>query len=71
MVEKYHVVLRSGYKMIIDDLQGCKLNKEIILQLAIKVINDTTGPNNLVTTFLVFETYFRISEFDTSISTIS
>ena len=34
--------------------------KKIRLQIIIKIINDTIEYNNLVSTLLVFETYFRI-----------
>ena len=71
MVEKYHTVLRSAYRVITDDLQECGLSKKIILQMAIKVINNIAGFNGLVPTFLVFGAYFCISELDFSIPTIS
>ena len=63
MVEKYHAVLQKAYKVIADNLQGCGLSKEIILQMAVKAINDTAGPNGLVPTLLVFGAYPRMSEF--------
>ena len=70
-VEKYHSVLRRAYKIIVDDLQGCGLSKEIILQMAVKAINDTAGPNGLVPTLLVFGAYPRMSEFDAPAPTIT
>ncbi len=39
--------------------------------MAVKVINDTTGPNGLVPTLLVFGAYLRISEFDSPTPTIT
>ncbi len=71
MVERYHAVLRRAYKVIADDLQGCGLSKEIILQMAVKAINDTAGPNGLVPTLLVFGAYPRMSEFDSPTPTIT
>lgn len=71
MVERYHAVLQRAYKVIADDLQGCGLSKEIILQMAVKAINNIIGPNDLVPTFLVFEAYSRMSEFDSPIPTIT
>lgn len=38
--------------------------------MAIKTINDITGFNGLISTFLVFRIYFYILEFDFLISTI-
>lgn len=70
-VERYHAVLRKAYKVIADDLQGCGLSKEIILQMAVKAVNDTAGPNGLVPTLLVFGAYPRISEFDAPTPTIT
>ena len=34
--------------------------------MAIKAINNTTGPNRLVPTFLVFRVYLRMSKLDSS-----
>lgn len=66
IIERYHTVLQRAYKIIADDLQGCGLSKEIILLIAIKVINNTAGPNGLVPTLFVFEAYPCMSEFDSS-----
>lgn len=71
MIERYHAVLQKAYKVIADDLQGCRLSKEIILQMAIKAINSTAGLNGLISTLLVFGAYLCISEFDFPIPTIS
>ena len=34
------------------------------LQMAVKAVNDTAGPNALVPTLLVYETYLRMSNLD-------
>lgn len=57
--------------MIVDHLQGCGLNKKIILQIAIKIRNITASLNGWVSTLLVFRAYFCISEFHTPISIIT
>lgn len=31
MVERYHIVLQRVYKMMVDNLKKCGLNKKIIL----------------------------------------
>ena len=64
IVEKYYSVLRRAYKIIVYDLQGCGLSKEIILQMAIKAINNTAEPNGLAPILLVFGAYLCMSEFD-------
>ena len=71
MVERYHAVLRRAYKVIAADLQGCGLNKETILQMAVKAINDTAGPNGLVATLLVFGAYPRMTEYDAPTPTMT
>ena len=38
--------------------------KELALQMAIKAVNDTTSPNRLVPTLLVYRAYPRISNLD-------
>ena len=70
-VERYYVVLQRAYKVIADDLEGCGLSKKIILQMAVKAINDTAGRNGLVSTLLVFGVYPCMSEFDSPIPTIT
>ncbi len=34
------------------------------LQMAVKAVNDTTGPNGLVLTLLVFSAYLRMTNLD-------
>jgi hypothetical protein len=63
-VERYHAPLRRLYEIFKSKLQGEKLNKETILQIAVKAVNNTTGPNRLVPTLLVFRAYPRITEQD-------
>ena len=57
--------------MIRNDLQECGLTKEIILQMAVKAINNIAGPNGLVPTLLVIKAYPCISEFDSLIPIIT
>jgi hypothetical protein len=63
-VERYHAPLRRLYKIFKSELQGEKLNKETILQIAVKAVNNTAGLNRLVPTLLVFGAYPRITEQD-------
>jgi hypothetical protein len=41
------------------------VSKQFVLQIAIKAINDTAGPDGLIPTLLVFSTYLRIATTDT------
>ena len=47
--------LRYIYEIISLELKGA--SKELILQIAVKAINDSTGPNGLIPTLLVFGAY--------------
>ena len=47
--------LRRIYKIISLELKG--ISKELILQMAVKAINDSTSPDGLIFTLLVFNTY--------------
>ncbi len=64
LVKRYHTPLRRVYKIIQDELKDEHINKEMILQIAIKAINDSVGPNSIVPTLLVFGTYPRLTEID-------
>ena len=57
LVERAHPVLRRAYQIITEELQGSGTTKELNLQMAVKVVNDTAGPNSLVLTLLVFGAY--------------
>jgi hypothetical protein len=39
--------------------------------MAFKAINDSTGPNRLILTLLVFSAYLQMTEFDTPLLTIT
>jgi hypothetical protein len=43
-----------------NELQNKKLDKEVILQMAIKAINDIARPDKLMLTLLVFGLYPKI-----------
>jgi hypothetical protein len=62
LVERAHPALWRAYQIITDE---CKdIQKELALQMAVKAINDTAGPNGLVPTLLVYGTYPRMSNLD-------
>jgi hypothetical protein len=64
IVERYHAELRRTYQVIFDDLNGNGISKEVILQMTVKAINDTAGPNELVPTLLIFGAYPRMHFMD-------
>lgn len=59
-VEKYHVPLRRAFKIIRSETEGLLRDEQ--LQIAVKVVNDTAGPNELVPMLLVFGVYLRMTE---------
>jgi hypothetical protein len=79
IVERYHAELRRAYQVIAEDLINAvngpgnetRISKEIILQMAVKAINDTAGPDGLVPTLLVFGAYPRMHAMDPPAPSIS
>ena len=61
-VERYHAPLRRAFQVISNDLRGEDISDAHILQMAIKSVNDTAGPDGLVPTLLVFGTYPRMTD---------
>ena len=55
MVERYYSPLYCIYHIIITELLD--INKDIALQIAFKAINNSIGPNGLISTLLVFRVY--------------
>ena len=62
IVERAHPVLCRAYQIITEELQD--VTKEQALQMAIKAVNDTAGPDGLVPMLLVFGAYPWMSELD-------
>jgi hypothetical protein len=59
-VERYHIPLRRAYDIISIELEGA--SKDLILQMAVKAVNDSAGPDGLVPTLLVFGAYPRMTD---------
>jgi hypothetical protein len=74
VMKRYHVELRRTYQMINDDLTIKSINetisKEVMLQMIVKVINDTIEFNELMLILLIFEIYFRMHVMNLSTSSI-
>jgi hypothetical protein len=64
LVEQYHTLLRRVYKIIKKELKDEHIDKEIILQMAVKAVNDSARPDRIVLTLLVFGLYLRMTEID-------
>src|SRR5436190_6747401 len=63
LVERAHATVRRAYQIISDEL-GSTAPKESRLQMAFKACNDSTGPDGLVPTLLVFGTFPRMTTSD-------
>ena len=55
IVKRYHGPLHRIYHIIITELLD--IGKDIALQMAFKAINDSIGPNSLISTLLIFKAY--------------
>ena len=64
LIERYHTPLRRAYEIIKDELKDEYIDKDMILQMAVKAVNDSAGPNGLTPTLLVFGAYPRLTEMD-------
>lgn len=64
MVERYHLMLRRTYEIVCQHMAGTKLNKNMLLQIAVKAVNDSAGPDGLVPTLLVYGAYPKMTELD-------
>ncbi|KJZ75136.1 hypothetical protein HIM_05622 [Hirsutella minnesotensis 3608] len=60
-IERSHGPLRRAYNILKEEI-GDAASPEAILQMAVKAVNDTAGPDGLVPTLLVFGAYPRINQ---------
>jgi hypothetical protein len=56
-VKRYYAPLRRAYKIIQNELKDEQIDKEMMLQMAVKAINNSAGPDGIVPTLLVFGAY--------------
>jgi hypothetical protein len=64
-VERYYAPLRRAYKIIYSELVDEQINKEVILQMVVKAINDLARPDRIILTLLVFGVYPRMTNNNT------
>ncbi len=69
MMKRYHKSLRRAYSIITVEIS--KIDFELVLQMTFKIINDSIDLNDLISTLLIFEVYFRMIEMNVSSSTIT
>ena len=59
-MEWYYIPLCRVYKIISSELKGA--SEELTLQMAVKAVNNFTGPDGLVPILLVFGAYLWITD---------
>jgi hypothetical protein len=64
LIERYYALLRRTYEIIKKELKNKHINKKIILQIAVKAVNNSAEPDRIVLTLLVFSLYPRITKID-------
>ena len=62
LVERAYPALRRAYQIITDEYKD--IHKELALQMAVKAVNNTAGPDGLVPILLVYRAYPQISNLD-------
>ena len=62
IVERYHSLIRRAYLIITTEISS--LEKDIVLQIAFKAINDSAGLNGLILILLVYGALPRMTEYD-------
>jgi hypothetical protein len=60
-IEQYYSLLRQAYKIICNELRDIKTSAEMSLQIAVKAINDSAGPDGIIPILLVFGAYPRMT----------
>lgn len=67
IVERYHKPLLRAYDIIakeFEERENSPTQKSMILQMTVKAVNDTAGPDGLVPTLLVFGAFSRMTSSD-------
>jgi hypothetical protein len=62
IVERYHGPIRRAYLIITAEING--INKDTVLQIAFKAINNSARPNGIISTLLVYGALPRITEYN-------
>lgn len=56
-MKKYHILIHCAYDIIQAKIRGI-FSKNVMLQIALKAVNNTVGSNSLISTLLVLGIYF-------------
>jgi hypothetical protein len=60
-VKRYYGFLRQAYKIICNKLRDIETSTKVSLQMAVKAINDSAGPDGIIPILLVFGAYPRMT----------
>jgi hypothetical protein len=60
-VEQYHVLLRRVCEIIRNKFQN-NISAKLALQIVVKIVNDSAGPDGIIPTLLVFGAYPQITD---------
>jgi hypothetical protein len=71
LIKRYYTLLYYTYKILKTELKDKHINKKIILQIAVKAVNNSTKSDRIVLTLLVFSLYPRIIKIDLPLSIIT
>jgi hypothetical protein len=71
LIKRYYALLRRAYKILKAELKDEHINKEMILQMAVKAVNDSAELDGIVLMLLVFGLYPRMTEIDLLSPTIT
>jgi hypothetical protein len=64
IIERYYALIRRAYTIITEEIKN--IDRNIILQMAFKIINNMAGSNGLILIFLVYGAYLRIIKYNSS-----
>jgi hypothetical protein len=70
LVKRYYALLCRAYKILKKELKNKHINKKMILQMAIKAVNDSAKLDEIVLILLVFDLYLKITEINALSPTI-
>ncbi|KAF2707462.1 hypothetical protein K504DRAFT_384503, partial [Pleomassaria siparia CBS 279.74] len=60
-IKRAHKPLKRVFNILKAKISTCTDNKDI-LQIAVKALNNTTGPHRIILTLLIFRAYLRINK---------
>jgi hypothetical protein len=69
IIERYHNLVQHAYLIVLTEILS--INRDMALQIAFKAINDTTRPDSLILTLLIYNALPQIVEYNALSPSIS